>query len=365
MNYVTLKTFKMKFTLYILLVIFASCSCQMNGSDTYLSTFVADLWIDGMDVVRIISRDCTKKYKGVKEIINNKEYYSKFVRCVKRKTLDALDRSLSLDVVPIVDGVNLVRFELIDHSGNILRENETSSWTERELEEDEWKNLALRRLARVFRTHVIKFDFEDDNINDKVEYRGRRRHHMMIMMMFGIVSIGMVLIPMGFQFLAVLGGKALLLAKMALILASIQGLKKIAASPLSYGFYHSYPPFDHHYDKRSRDEHTPSTAYLESQFVKKKLNQADDTADLTIPESDKTFTNIGKEMTKNEAIIKEDLRQYPIYTGLTSPDKLTSIDSQPTLVDLTTRPGEVQVDYSLDLPFNGFRFQSPTPVVSA
>lgn len=51
---------------------------------------------------------------------------------------------------------------------------------------------------------------------------------MMTMMMFGVVSIGMVLIPMGFQFLAVLGGKALLLAKMALILASIQGLKKVS-----------------------------------------------------------------------------------------------------------------------------------------
>lgn len=60
-----------------------------------------------------------------------------------------------------------------------------------------------------------------------VEFRGRRRHQMMVMMMFGIVSIGMVLVPMGFQFLAVLGGKALLLAKMALILASIQGLKKV------------------------------------------------------------------------------------------------------------------------------------------
>lgn len=61
-----------------------------------------------------------------------------------------------------------------------------------------------------------------------VEYRGRRRQQMMTMMMFGVVSIGMVMIPMGFQFLAVLGGKALLLAKMALILASIQGLKKVS-----------------------------------------------------------------------------------------------------------------------------------------
>lgn len=55
--------------------------------------------------------------------------------------------------------------------------------------------------------------------------------------MFATVALGMVLVPMGFQFLAVLGGKALLLAKMALLLTSIQGLKKIATSDLNYGFY--------------------------------------------------------------------------------------------------------------------------------
>lgn len=72
----------------------------------------------------------------------------------------------------------------------------------------------------------------------------RRRHHhgMMPLMMFGMVALGMILIPMGFQFLAVLGGKALLLAKMALILTSIQGLKKIATSNVNYGLYHTPTP---------------------------------------------------------------------------------------------------------------------------
>jgi len=50
---------------------------------------------------------------------------------------------------------------------------------------------------------------------------------MLPMMVFGITALGMVLVPLGFQFLAVLGGKALLLSKMALLLASINGLKKV------------------------------------------------------------------------------------------------------------------------------------------
>lgn len=61
----------------------------------------------------------------VKDVIDHKEYFPKFVRCMKRKTLRALDRSLSPDIVPVTDGVNLVRFELVDKSGNIMPENET------------------------------------------------------------------------------------------------------------------------------------------------------------------------------------------------------------------------------------------------
>lgn len=57
-------------------------------------------------------------------------------------------------------------------------------------------------------------------------------------MMMGLLLMGSILVPMGFQFLAVLGGKALILAKMALILSSIQGLKKIATSGVNYGLYH-------------------------------------------------------------------------------------------------------------------------------
>lgn len=47
------------------------------------------------------------------------------------------------------------------------------------------------------------------------------------MMAFGMTAMGLIIVPMGFQFLAVLAGKALLLSKMALLLASINGLKKV------------------------------------------------------------------------------------------------------------------------------------------
>lgn len=50
---------------------------------------------------------------------------------------------------------------------------------------------------------------------------------MLPMMLFGIVAIGMILVPMGFQFLSMFAGKAVLLSKIALLLASISGLKRV------------------------------------------------------------------------------------------------------------------------------------------
>lgn len=58
--------------------------------------------------------------------------------------------------------------------------------------------------------------------------RHRHRNQMLPMMSFGMTALGMILMPIGFQFLAVLAGKALLLAKMALLLASINGIKRVS-----------------------------------------------------------------------------------------------------------------------------------------
>lgn len=48
------------------------------------------------------------------------------------------------------------------------------------------------------------------------------------MMLMGITIFLMVFVPMGFQFLAVLGGKAFLMSKLALLLASVNGLKRVS-----------------------------------------------------------------------------------------------------------------------------------------
>lgn len=40
------------------------CGChgdQKDDTDAYLSRFIADLWLEGADVIKIIWRDCSKK----------------------------------------------------------------------------------------------------------------------------------------------------------------------------------------------------------------------------------------------------------------------------------------------------------------
>lgn len=50
--------------IYILaLFSISSCHGEFNETDpdTYLSRLIADLWLEGADVVRIVWRDCSKK----------------------------------------------------------------------------------------------------------------------------------------------------------------------------------------------------------------------------------------------------------------------------------------------------------------
>ncbi|XP_060829637.1 uncharacterized protein LOC132914496 [Bombus pascuorum] len=207
--------------------------------------------------------DNTKWYTGLRTVLQNcpleswnnsgqDEFLEKFRKCVQEHALAALDALLVDDIIPVFEGLDLVRF----HEDK----NFTDNYRESEIGDDtNWTAVIVKRLLRVLRTHVFKVDVDyltnkiislfNNEVTDVDSYkfegrrrRHRRRHnHMVPLMMMGFLLMGSILIPMGFQFLAVLGGKALLLAKMALILSSIQGLKKIATNGVNYGLYHAHP----------------------------------------------------------------------------------------------------------------------------
>lgn len=62
MNYVTMRSFQLT-VIPILTLSIIGCHGDQKPTDpdSYASQFIADLWLEGGDVMRIIWRDCSKK----------------------------------------------------------------------------------------------------------------------------------------------------------------------------------------------------------------------------------------------------------------------------------------------------------------
>ncbi|XP_074095779.1 DUF1676 domain-containing protein Osi23 isoform X2 [Cotesia typhae] len=206
---------------------------------------------------------CASNYNTFNNKINNNkenlksDFLESLKFCLQKRAVIAMDAFFSEEVIPLINGVDLLKF----NDTNATDYNE--SFNTARANGKTWPEIVFGRFARLFKTHVLKIDIDRivnpetfvDESNEIVG--GRRRHHrkrqnhLMPMLMMGVLVMGSVLIPMGFQFLAVLGGKALLLAKLALMLSSIQGLKKIATNGVNYGLYHA-PVSDGWHERSSR-----------------------------------------------------------------------------------------------------------------
>ncbi|EDW84455.2 uncharacterized protein Dwil_GK13129 [Drosophila willistoni] len=166
--------------------------------------------------------------------------------CFRTRSLSTFDKVMSADVIPLYEGVilkalpNAIKMQ--------VPEDENSS---RSLKYHTWFDQLAKSLAKGLTTHTLQINLaklterylrsENDTPTSNVVGSARLRRHrfnMIITMMFGVTALGAVLVPMGFQMLSIVSGKALLLAKMALLLASINGLKRVANSGLHYGLYH-------------------------------------------------------------------------------------------------------------------------------
>ncbi|XP_022919271.1 uncharacterized protein [Onthophagus taurus] len=201
-----------------------------------------DLLGSSLPGIRILLANC------LREAIQTETVYNvavSVIECLKRRVLIALDR------VRTMDRLRIGEIELVKNR------NLTFINRERNLSSKSWFDNIIEKIDGLFKSHLLKFPIKP---NYFFSFSPRRRHHykdLLPILIFSILAISMIAIPLGFQFLAVLGGKALLLAKLALILTSIQGLKKIATSSINYGLYQV--PQQHHnpwsaYDRRLQYE---------------------------------------------------------------------------------------------------------------
>ncbi|XP_052873147.1 uncharacterized protein LOC128278454 [Anopheles cruzii] len=204
--------------------------------------------------------------------------------CLKNESLATINHLAYVPCINVLDGINLVRADTLRLSGDATASNEQLAGTN---DDDDvqrsaaqsWTNSVVGALRRLFHTHVLEIDLPNSigpvfasqrqqhadqsqvlvirfvgrpssasHESWRVEGRHRRRQQMIPMMIFGVTVFGMFIVPIAFQFLTALSGKAFLMAKLALLLASINGLKRVASTGVHYGLYHAVDgyPSPHH-----------------------------------------------------------------------------------------------------------------------
>ncbi|XP_020716491.1 uncharacterized protein LOC101449906 isoform X2 [Ceratitis capitata] len=252
-------------------------SAETPAADVVSTTLSERIgWVQEMKQIRKHIKDCVQQ---TKDSIWN---------CFKVSSIRLFDDIMSSNVIPLWPGVRLVRSSA---STNITNESQAKSISElydrKDLQHLTWFDRLAMRLAQTLTTHFLQVNLREltdaymqalereenkklisDNLGT-ARHR-RQRYNMMITMMFGVTALGAVLVPMGFQMLSIVSGKALLLAKMALLLASINGLKKsshsfhslpqVANSGIHYGLYHV--PGEHYgyYDRGDAPHHPRQVA---------------------------------------------------------------------------------------------------------
>ncbi|XP_034248273.1 uncharacterized protein LOC117649512, partial [Thrips palmi] len=148
--------------------------------------------------------------------------------CLRRRLLAAVDSLVAADSIPIAYGVSLVR-----RSGT--RSGEDRAERDSDFPEDDVEAVSetasdrpllprvLSKVASLFTTHDLRIGY-----GVAVE-EGRRRHHyrkVFPVLVTGFMILMSLMVPLGFQFMAMIGGKALLMSKVALIMASMYNFRR-------------------------------------------------------------------------------------------------------------------------------------------
>ncbi|XP_034112558.1 uncharacterized protein LOC117573446 [Drosophila albomicans] len=165
---------------------------------------------------------------------------SGFTPCLKKKAISFIDRIAPIDAINVADGIKLMRLESAPrppaYSENELESTlARSSGTDRDTK---LTNMLIERLSYFFNGHSLQVSFPkltSDEIGRGLEEgRGKmKKMGMMMAMMVATKLMGMLPIAMGALY--ILAGKALIISKIALLLAGIIGLKKLMAGKSSGG----------------------------------------------------------------------------------------------------------------------------------
>uniref|UniRef100_A0A0A9X736 DNA-binding protein HU n=1 Tax=Lygus hesperus TaxID=30085 RepID=A0A0A9X736_LYGHE len=175
--------------------------------------------------------------------------------CLRSAFVDSLDELVASPEIPISDYVSLVS------SNSSARESKG-----RADPDDDLLTTVTNKMYAILDTHSIKLSlspFEDTEAESQVEGRRRRFRRMFPMIVAGFMLMAAFVVPLGFQFMAMIGGKALLLSKLAFFSALYSGYRRVTTD---LDFHHHHPePFHHHAGFHHRQDNVQPQTY---QFVR-------------------------------------------------------------------------------------------------
>ncbi|KAF9413352.1 hypothetical protein HW555_008393 [Spodoptera exigua] len=140
--------------------------------------------------------------------------------CLKRKLAKTLSRLTKAEELNILNGVTITK----DKDVQITEKEEAIP---RGMDEGSLNNLILDKVVNFMRSHTLQVKFPTEDETDALSDQGRSRRKKLAPLLAIPLLIGGMMVPLAFGALALLAGKALIVSKLALVLAGIIGLKKL------------------------------------------------------------------------------------------------------------------------------------------
>ncbi|KAK9501638.1 hypothetical protein O3M35_012329 [Rhynocoris fuscipes] len=149
--------------------------------------------------------------------------------CLKARAIKLVDRAINSDNIQLIDGISLIKSGEGERPVNI----EPLPSDIDESRSNKVDDLLSERLAAFLQTHSIQFkipSFVQEYLYDETDEEGRgKKKRVLPLLLLGLLFKGSLL-AIAMKALALLAAKALLVSKLALVLAGIIALKKLFSS---------------------------------------------------------------------------------------------------------------------------------------
>ncbi|OAD62710.1 hypothetical protein WN48_06909, partial [Eufriesea mexicana] len=159
--------------------------------------------------------------------------------CLKVRLLSAMDRVSRNSQLNVADGVTFVQDEPASNAEEppkSLQEIEASLPRALDDKEDALNNMIFDKVVKFFQSHTLKLKLPNvEELQRSLVEEGRKKKKNMGGLLAIPLLIGGTLVPLALGALALLAGKALIVSKLALVLASIIGLKKLVSGGGEHG----------------------------------------------------------------------------------------------------------------------------------